>query len=184
MSRFQELPVQAEEFRRSRMQRRCKIGLLFLAFSGAVACHRQTPAAVTPPPVPQAAPTPPAAEPSAPAAPAAQRRPRPAPQPAPPAPVATPASAPAEPEFKLGRAVDADAERTANVEIDRRIRHAMQILDSISGRSLTAEQRSSLAQIRGFIAQAQQMRSTDVVRARSLAERADILSADLASTLK
>ena len=71
-----------------------------------------------------------------------------------------------------------------NAEIDRHVQHAAQIVESISNRTLTSEQKSSLAQIRGFMTQAQQMRATDVVRARSLAEMADILSQDLASNVK
>ena len=152
--------------------------------AGMAACHKKAPLAVTPA-VPQNAPaeTAPATPAQTPAPPAAQRRPRATPQTVP-ASNATPAAATAEPEFKLGRAVTPDQERATNAEIDRHIQHATQILESISNHTLTSEQKSSAAQIRGFISQAQQMRATDVVRARSLAERADILSQDLASNVK
>jgi hypothetical protein len=84
----------------------------------------------------------------------------------------------------LGQAVSPEESRANNAEIDRFLQRANQVLVSIAGRILTARQKSSVAQIRGFMEQAQQMRSTDVVRARSLAERADILSQDLISILK
>lgn len=167
------------------MQRCTQLASAFLAFAVSTACHKKTPVAVTPPaPAPQTTvAAPPAAPPSA--TPVTQRRARTVPALTPAAsPAATPPAAPAEPDFQLGRAVTADEERAANAEIDRRIQHANQVLESIGGRPLTAQQKSSLGQIRGFIAQAQQMRSTDVVRARSLAERADVLSQDLASTLR
>ncbi len=77
-----------------------------------------------------------------------------------------------------------DEARANNAEIDRRIQHATQALATIGNRPLTADQKSTVTQIRGFIAQAQQMRASDVVRARSLAERADVLTQDLMSTLK
>ena len=77
-----------------------------------------------------------------------------------------------------------EEQRAYNAQIDQHIQRATQALALVGKRTLTAQQKTSVAQIRGFIAQAQQMRGTDVVRAKSLAERADILTQDLVSTLK
>jgi hypothetical protein len=159
------------------MHRSIKIAPVLLAALAVGACHKKT-VAPAPPPLP-------AAQPSTAQTPRRARRP---PQPTPPAPPAeaapaSPEAAPA-PEFRLGQALTPEEERAGNAEIDLRLRHATQVLGSIGDRQLTQQQRSSLAQIRGFIAQAQQMRASDVARARSLAVRADILTQDLVSTLK
>jgi len=84
----------------------------------------------------------------------------------------------------LGQALTPEEQRAYNAQIDQHIQRATQALGSVGKRALTAQQKTSVAQIHGFIAQAQQMRSTDVVRAKSLAERADILTQDLLSTVK
>lgn len=161
------------------MYRSIKIAPVLLAALAAAACHKKT-AAPAPAPLPAAqAPT------------QTPHRPRKAPQPAqqPTQPAETapapPETAPAQtPEFRLGQTLTPEEEHAGNAEIDRRLRHANQVLESIGDRQLTPQQKSSLTRIRSFIAQAQQMRSSDVLRARSLAVRADILTQDLVSTLK
>jgi hypothetical protein len=92
--------------------------------------------------------------------------------------------APAEPVYRLGQVLTPEEVRTHNAEIDRRLQHARHILATVGDRPLSDEEKSTLSQIRGFIAQAQDMRRTDVVGARSLAERADVLATDLLSRIR
>ena len=77
-----------------------------------------------------------------------------------------------------------EEQRANNVLIDQHLQRATQALVSIGNRKLTNEQQTTVAQIRGFMDQARQMRATDVVRARSLAERADVLTQDLLARLR
>jgi|SRR5271165_2242786 len=181
------------------MLRSIKTAAVLLVLLVGSACHKKLPPA---PPTPLVPPTPAAAPSTAAQAPgtaaqapstAAQapsvgsqpvRQPKKttpqatAPQPTAPQPAA------AAPEFRLGQALTPEEARANNAEIDRHIEHVTQALATIGNRQLSADQKSTVTQIRGFIAQAQQMRTPDVVRARSLAERADILTQDLMSTMK
>ncbi len=136
------------------------------------ACHKKLPPAPPPPPPPT-----PAAASSTVAQPVHQPK-----KSAPPA--TNPQPAAAAPEFRLGQALTPEEAHANNAEIDRHIQHVTQALTTIGNRQLTADQKSTVSQIRGFIAQAQQMRASDVIRARSLAERADILTQDLMSAVK
>jgi hypothetical protein len=155
------------------MLRWVKIAAVLLVLLAVSACHKTLP----PPPPPPPPPTPAAA--SSTAAQPAHRPKLSAPQtPSP------PAAQPAAPEFRLGQELTPEEARANNAEIDRHIQHVTQALATIGNRTLTADRKSTVTQIRGFIAQAQQMRASDVVRARSLAERADILTQDLMSSLK
>ena len=134
-------------------------------------CHKKPVAA------PAAVPTARTANP-----PAAQRTRMPQPQSAPTP--ATPTPAPPQPEFRLGQSVSQEDLRVNNAMIDRHLQRATSALASIGKRPLTNDQQASLAQIRGFMEQAREMRATDVIRARSLAERADVLTQDLLARLK
>ena len=49
---------------------------------------------------------------------------------------------------------------------------------------LTDSQQRMAAQVENFVAQAEERRKTDLVTARSLAERADLLARDLADSLQ
>jgi len=157
------------------------VALVSLLGSG---CHKKTLPA--PPPVPTAQ-APATAAPHAPPTPATAR-PHTAPPPVSPT---TPEPAPPpqqpqlpQPEFRLGQALTPEEQRANNVLIDRYLQQATQALASIGSHRLSNEQKSSVAQIRGFMDQAREMRSTDVLRARSLAERAAVLAQDLLSRLK
>ena len=169
-SRFRALPDQASNGKAfTRMNRASKLGVAVLAFSAAWGCHKKT--------LPQAPPR----------VPAAHNPPRRSTTPATQSSTPTVQSAPVtsrEPEFRLGQTLTPEEQRAYNAQIDLHIRRATQALGSVGKRPLTVQQNTSVAQIRGFIAQAQQMRNSDVVRAKSLAERADILTQDLLSTLK
>ena len=71
-------------------------------------------------------------------------------------------------------------ERTTNARIQR----ARQAAAILQGRRLTREQAEALSQIRTFLQQAEEARSTDLVRAGNLAERADVLAQDLLSSTR
>jgi hypothetical protein len=153
------------------MKRSSKLGAVVLAISAGWGCHKKTLPPAAPPPLPAAHNPPKRPAPTAspqPATPTVQNAPTPSP----------------EPEFRLGQTLTPEEQRAYNAQIDQHIQRATQALGSVGRRALTAQQKTSMAQIRGFIVQAQQMRNTDVVRAKSLAERADILTQDLLSTVK
>ena len=138
------------------------------------ACHKTTPLP-SPPQVPAPAQTP---SPEG-------RRPHTTPTPPLQSAPETPVPAqPAQPDFRLGTTLTPQQQRENDRLIDQHIQHANQALTSIGNRQLTSEQKATVAQIRGFIEQAQQMRTTDVLRARSIAERADVLTRDLLTRLK
>ncbi len=98
----------------------------------------------------------------------------------------TPAPVPAQPqpEFRLGQALTPEEQRSNSALIDEHIRNANRALGAIGNRALTSQQKATVDQIKGFISQAQQMRSTNLVGARSLAERADVLANNLLQNLK
>ena len=151
------------------MMRTGKTAAVIAAFVFATACHKKAPA---PPPAPAPEQTPPPAT----VAPKTSRRT--------PAQASPAAPSPEAPDFRLGQAVTAGEIRENNIELERRLRHAGEMLTRIGNRALTRDQKRTLAQIKGFMTQARQMRSTDVASARSLAERADVLATDLVSRLK
>ena len=55
---------------------------------------------------------------------------------------------------------------------------------AIGGRRLNSEQEDLAAQIRTFIRQAEEARTTDLLRANNLAERAEVFAAELAKRLR
>ncbi len=57
-------------------------------------------------------------------------------------------------------------------------------LSQIESRRPNAKQRQAVDQVRVFIAQSKEARGRDLVAAKSLAERAEILSRDLLSKLR
>jgi len=71
-----------------------------------------------------------------------------------------------------------------NVRIDRSLAAAAKSLTAVEKRPLSAAQQAAVAQIRGFMAQAEQLRKTDLTGARSLAERAQLLARDLLNSLR
>jgi len=98
----------------------------------------------------------------------------------------TPQTAPGkpQPEFRLGQSLTADEQRTHRASIDQHLAHANSALASIGNRPLNNQQKSIAAQVRGFIAQSQQLRATDLVGSLALAEKADVLASDLVAGLK
>lgn len=145
--------------------------LVSLALTG---CHRRVP-----PPAP-AAPAAQAAPQSQPAAQApARKRDRPA------APRAQSSAAATDaPALKLAPALSAEEQRVRNAGIDRHLANARRLLGMLAGKTLTAQQRESFAQVESFILQTEKTRSTDLVGAGSLAERAEVLALDLVKAAK
>ena len=123
------------------------------------------------PPAPPPAPGRPARRPSrqAPAAPAAPAAPQPA-----------PATAPAP---QLAIVLTPDQQRQYNADVDQSLQRAEASLKSIANRQLTDQQQASFDEVRNFIRQAQATRASDLPGARRLAERAEVLAGNLASSL-
>ena len=71
-----------------------------------------------------------------------------------------------------------------NREIGDFIKRAEDNLARIGERKLDQGQRDNVLRVRTFILQAQDLRQSDLLTARSLAQRADVLAQDVASTLR
>jgi hypothetical protein len=71
-----------------------------------------------------------------------------------------------------------------NAAIDLSLAHVQASLGSISTRELTKEQQATVAEIQDFMQQAQEKRKDELAPAKSLAERAEVLSRDLVASLR
>ncbi|HUJ49452.1 MAG TPA: hypothetical protein VLW25_04615 [Bryobacteraceae bacterium] len=80
--------------------------------------------------------------------------------------------------------LSADEQRQYNAAIDQSLQRAEASLKSIGNRPLTDQQQASLDEARNFIRQAQATRASDLPGARRLAERAEVLAGNLASSLR
>ncbi|HME06516.1 MAG TPA: hypothetical protein VKG25_05670 [Bryobacteraceae bacterium] len=177
-------------------------------------CHKQPQRVlVVPPPAPAARPAPPADLPpppqvETPAQPAATLPPATAEvPPAPPAPAApkakrpsrskrdnspapavveapAPAVAPAPDPPQLGEVLSQQDMRRMNADLDRAMRNAQAVLRSLTGKVLTAQQQAAAEQAASFLRQAVEVRSQDLASARSLAQRAEVIARDLASSVR
>lgn len=160
-----------------------------------------TPAASAPPPkpAPQEIPPPPALSPEKPVeaegviatpqvGPPPAERPRRAARPSTPAGPAAPGpatpAAPSAPAPQLGIVLSPDQQRQYNADIDQKIQSAEGNLRSIGNRQLSKEQQASIEETRNFIRQTQALRSSDLPGALRLAERAEVLARNLASSLR
>ena len=171
--------------------RQTAIVLLFCAVTlGASGCKKRTVHAA--PPVP--APAPPAEPaPATPAPPEPKPEPQPEPAPAPPPVVPPPAKPtpvkprpdppkPAPPQISPGLSPEeqAAAERRTGEDINVAERN----LQAAYGKQLSAAQHDLVEKIRGFLGQAREaIRASDWVRARNLAQKARVLSAELIQSL-
>jgi hypothetical protein len=120
----------------------------------------------------------------------------PKPQPAPPRPVASappPASeSAAQPETpaaavpQLGQILSPDQRRQYNQVIDQAIRRAQERLEVVlaNSRRLNEEQHTIIKRIQAFIRQAQEAREQDLMIAKNLADRAQLLADDLAKNFR
>ena len=106
--------------------------------------------------------------------------PRPAAPPPQPPPQETP---PAEIPQLVPLLTPAEQERYTR-EISDFIRRAEDNLTRIGERKLDQRQRDNVLRARTFIRQAQDLRQSDLLTARSLAQRADVLAQDVASTVR
>ncbi len=91
---------------------------------------------------------------------------------------------PVNPAPRLGDILTPDQERQYNSAIDQSLARTQSSLALIANHRLTREQQGVVAQIQGFIQQAQTTRKSNLSAARSLAERADVLAKDLAGSLR
>jgi hypothetical protein len=77
-----------------------------------------------------------------------------------------------------------EQERDLNGQIDQMLSNAEATLNTFQGRTLTRDQETAVAQVKSFIRQARESRTSDLPGARSLAQRAEILSRDLAASIR
>jgi hypothetical protein len=130
----------------------------------------------TPPPAPPPVPAKTPRRPQRPAAPVQQ----------PAAPAAPATASPQAPTTapQLAIVLTPEQQRQYNSDIDQSIQRAEGNLRSIGNRQLTSEQQASSDEARNFIRQAQAARASDLPAAKRLAERADVLAANLANSLR
>ena len=105
------------------------------------------------------------------------------PQPAPPAPSQPPAS-PAPPPPQLGHMLSPQEQQHYARLTAAALARARALLGKLQKRRLSAEQQAAYDRVLTFIHQAEQLRSRDLVQAASLAERAAVLAADLAASVR
>ncbi len=96
----------------------------------------------------------------------------------PPAAETAPAPAPA-PLPQLAPMMSDEQRRAYDTAIDASIGHTQQDIARARGRSLSAEQKEIIERAQAFIEQAKQIRAQDPAAAKSLAERAELLSKDV-----
>jgi len=166
------------------------LALLFTMALGVSGCKKRTahaaPPAVAPAPPAQPVPTPsmppeskPEAPPETPPVPA-PAPPSVKPAPAKPRPPDPPKPAPPQISPRLSPQEQAAAERHTNEDINVAERN----LQVAYGKQLNASQHDLVEKIRGFLGQAREaMRAADWVRARNLAQKAQVLSVELVSSL-
>jgi len=85
---------------------------------------------------------------------------------------------------QLSQVLSDDQRRDFEAHIRDSLDSANRNLSFIGNRQLSAQQQTLRSQAQSFITQAQELRKTDLVTARSLAERADLLSKDLRDSLQ
>jgi type IV secretory pathway VirB10-like protein len=96
-----------------------------------------------------------------------------------------PAAQPAQPAVpQLTQVLSDDQQRDFRTHIHDSLDSATRNLGAVANRQLTAQQDTMRNQVVSFIKEAQEASKTDLVTARSLAERADLLSRDLRDSLQ
>lgn len=113
-----------------------------------------------------------------------QRQPSLTPTAPPPATSSVPSSNPAAPQPRLGQIVSPAEERAFNSAIDQSLTSARSSLNAIAGRTLSREQSGVVLQIKDFMQQAELVRDTDLLAARGLADKADVLARDLLRSVR
>jgi hypothetical protein len=101
------------------------------------------------------------------------------------APATPPAQEPAASTVpQLGQMLSDDQRRDYEAHIHDSLDRARANLQKARNSKLTEAQQRMASQVETFIAQAEERRKTDLVSSRSLAERAELLSRDLAESLQ
>ncbi len=98
--------------------------------------------------------------------------------PSPPPPVAV------EPAPRLEQLLSPGQEQSYNQTIDRDLQRARNNLKLVQARNLSESQQALVVQVQTFIKQAEDRRKTDLVEAKGLSHKADILASDLARSLQ
>jgi hypothetical protein len=91
-----------------------------------------------------------------------------------------PSAEAARPNLRLGPLLSDADQRAYNAAVDASITKAEHNIASAEAKGLSASQQDMIRQVRNFIAQAQEVRSKDLPAAKSLAERAEIVSREVA----
>ena len=108
------------------------------------------------------------------------RRPAPA-KPERPAPAEPPSAESAEDAPQLGQILSPEQRREYQQEVQASLERARRYVAVVRGRNPTPGQQPAIARVEAFIRQAEQAQQTDLILARSLAERAALLAEDLAA---
>jgi hypothetical protein len=111
-----------------------------------------------------------------------QRRSAPRSQPATPA-LAQPKPA-AQPAPRLGRLLSPAEQQSYNQAIDQALQHARGAIELMRGRQLSREQQDTAGQVRAFIDQAEEARKSDLIAAKGLADKAELIARDLTNSLR
>lgn len=85
---------------------------------------------------------------------------------------------------RLGQMLSSEEERQYNALIDQTLSQTEGSLRELSKRSLTPDQQSSMREIQELMRQANAARKVDLVSARSLADKAQVLARDLTQNAK
>jgi hypothetical protein len=99
-------------------------------------------------------------------------------------PAGPPAPENTEPAAKLGQLLTPVQEQSYNQAIDQDLQRAKRNLAIAEGKALTDPQKSVVQQVQSFIKQAEDLRKADMVEAKGLSHKADILASDLARSLQ
>ena len=96
-------------------------------------------------------------------------------------PAEPPSAESAENTPQLGQILSPEQRREYRQEVRANLERARRSIAIVRKRNPTAEQQSARARVETFISQAERAQQTDLILARSLAERAALLAEDLAA---
>jgi hypothetical protein len=82
---------------------------------------------------------------------------------------------------QLGQILSPEQRREYQQEVQASLERARRYVAVVRGRNPTPGQQPAIARVEAFIRQAEQAQQTDLILARSLAERAALLAEDLAA---
>jgi hypothetical protein len=104
----------------------------------------------------------------------------------PPAPVPVQAAKAVDPppSPKLEQLLSPGQEQGYNQTIDSDLQRARNNLQAVRAKSLSDPQKAVVTQVQNFIKQAEELRKTDLVEAKGLSHKADVLASDLARSVQ